>query len=92
MKHNHLRKMLDGHVEIDHGWSVPAASLGKERKQRLPPDIWAQVGQTYVGGRIAGNLDALAHTMALFLRAAVEVGKHLEYAWLSLNWLRRTIL
>jgi hypothetical protein len=46
---------------------------------------------TWVGASRA-NLDALAHTMALFLRAAVEVGKHLEYAWLSLNWLRRTIL
>jgi aminoglycoside 6-adenylyltransferase len=81
MKHTYLRQLLEWRMEIDHGWSVPAGFLGKGLKKRLPPDIWAQVEQTYVGARVAGNWDALAHTMALFRQVAVEVGAHLGYAY-----------
>ena len=81
MKHNYLRQMLEWRMEIDYGWSVSAGFLGKGLKKRLPPDIWAQVEQTYVGARVADNWEALAHTMALFRRVAVEVGAHLGYAY-----------
>ncbi len=82
MKHTYLRQMLEWRMAIDHSWSVPAGSLGKGLKKRLPPDIWAQVEQTYVGARLADNWDALAHTMALFRQVAVEIGEHLGYAYL----------
>jgi aminoglycoside 6-adenylyltransferase len=81
MKHIYLRQMLEWRMELDHGWSVPAGFLGKGLKKRLPPDIWAQVEQTYAGARLADNWDALAHTMALFRRVAVEVGEHLGYVY-----------
>jgi aminoglycoside 6-adenylyltransferase len=81
MKHTYLRQLLEWRTEIDHDWSVPVGSLGKGLKKRLPPDIWAQVEQTYVGARIADNWEALAHTMNLFRRIAIEVGEHLEYAY-----------
>lgn len=81
MKHTYLRQLLEWRMEIDHGWSVPAGFLGKGLKKRLPPDIWAQVEQTYVGARLADNWNALAHTLELFRRVAVEVGEHLGYAY-----------
>jgi aminoglycoside 6-adenylyltransferase len=39
------------------------------------------VEQTYVGARISDNWDALARTMTLFRRVAVEVGAHLGYTY-----------
>jgi aminoglycoside 6-adenylyltransferase len=81
MKHIYLRQLLEWRMEIDQGWSVPAGSLGKGLKKRLPAEIWAQVEQSYVGARLADNWDALAHTMALFRQVALEVGAHLGYAY-----------
>jgi len=81
MKQTYLRQLLEWRMEIDHGWSVPAGFLGKGLKKRLPPDIWAQVEQTYVGARLADNWEALANTMALFRQVAVEVGAHLGYVY-----------
>jgi aminoglycoside 6-adenylyltransferase len=39
------------------------------------------VEQTYVGARLADNWNALAHTLELFRRVAVEVGELLGYAY-----------
>lgn len=81
MKHIYLRQLLEWRMEIDLDWSVPAGSLGKGLKKRLPADLWAQVEQTYAGARLADNWNALAHTMDLFRQVAVEVGTHLGYAY-----------
>jgi aminoglycoside 6-adenylyltransferase len=81
MKHIYLRQLLEWCMEIDHGWTVPAGSLGKGLKKRLPPDLWAQVEQTYVGARLEDNWEALTHTLDLFRRVAVEVGERLGYAY-----------
>jgi aminoglycoside 6-adenylyltransferase len=81
MKHTYLRQLLEWRMEIEHGWSVAVGWLGKGLKKRLPPDIWAQVEQTYVGARVADNWEALAHTLELFRQLAVEVGEHLGYAY-----------
>jgi aminoglycoside 6-adenylyltransferase len=81
MKHTYLRQMLEWRMVIDHGWSVPAGNLGKGLKKRLPPDIWAQVEQSYVGAQLTDNWEALKHTMALFRQVAIEVGEHLGYAY-----------
>jgi aminoglycoside 6-adenylyltransferase len=81
MKHIYLRQLLEWRMEIDHDWSVPVGSLGKGLKKRLPPDIWAQVEQAFAGARLDDNWEALAHTMDLFRRVAIEVGEHLGYAY-----------
>ncbi len=81
MKHIYLRQLLEWRIEIDHSWSVPMGFLGKGLKKRLPPDIWAQLEQTYVGAQLEDNWDALTRTMDLFRRVAVEVGEHLGYAY-----------
>ena len=81
MKHIYLRQLLEWRVEIDRGWSIPVGSLGKGLKKRLPPDIWTQVEQCYADASLADNWEALAHTMDLFRRVAIEVGQHLGYAY-----------
>jgi aminoglycoside 6-adenylyltransferase len=81
MKHLYLRQMLEWRMAMDHNWSVSVGSLGKGLKKRVPSDIWTALEQTYVGAGIADNWEALAHTMALFRRVAVEVGTHLGYTY-----------
>jgi aminoglycoside 6-adenylyltransferase len=81
MKHIYLRQLLEWRVEMDHDWSVPIGALGKGLKRVLPPDIWTALEQSYAGARTEDNWEALANTMVLFRRLAVEVGKHLGYPY-----------
>jgi len=81
MKHLFLRPMLEWRMEIDHRWSVPAGNLGKGLKKRLPPEIWAQLEDTYAGAAIADNWEALYRTLTLFRRVAMDVADHLSYAY-----------
>ena len=81
MKHVYLRQLLEWRAQIDHNWSVPIDSLGKGLKKYLPADMGTELEQTYAGARIDDNWEALANTMALFRRVAIEVGNHLGYAY-----------
>ena len=81
MKHAYLRPVLEWLVSCDSGWSKPVGSLGKGLKKRLPPELWAEVEAAYAGGGIAENWEALERTVAVFRRAAVEVGERLGYAY-----------
>lgn len=81
MKLNYLRRVLEWRIEIDHDWSQPVGYLGKGLKKRLPEDVWRAVEQTYAGGRIEDNWNALEHTMELFRQVASEVGNHLGYPY-----------
>lgn len=81
MKHIFLRMMLEWRAEIDHDWSVPVGALGKGLKKRLPPEVWLQLEETYVGSDIAENWEALFKTITLFRQVAMEVGEALGYAY-----------
>lgn len=81
MKHVYLRQLLEWRAEMDHDWSIQVDALGKGLKRLLPPDIWAELEQCYAGARPEDNWEALANTMALFRRVAIEVGTHLGYAY-----------
>ncbi|HEU5100228.1 MAG TPA: aminoglycoside 6-adenylyltransferase [Roseiflexaceae bacterium] len=81
MKHVYLLRLLEWHMAMDHGWSVPTGALGKGLKKRLPAEIWTQVEQSFAGGGLADNWEALARTMALFRQVAIEVGARLGYAY-----------
>lgn len=81
MKHIFLRVMLEWRMEIDHDWSVPTGALGKGLKKYLPPEIWSQLEDTYVGAGIAENWEALFKTITLFRQVATEVGEELGYAY-----------
>jgi aminoglycoside 6-adenylyltransferase len=81
MKHVYLRQLLEWRAEIDHNWSIPAGSLGKGLKRLLPPDIWAELEQCYAGSQTEDNWEALANTMSLFRRVAIEVGIYFGYKY-----------
>jgi aminoglycoside 6-adenylyltransferase len=81
MRHVYLRPMQEWRMECDHGWSVPAGSLGKGLKKRLPPDIWSELEATYAAANIEDNWDSLFRTIAFFRRIARDVGSHLGYAY-----------
>jgi aminoglycoside 6-adenylyltransferase len=73
--------MLEWRMELDHDWSVPTGALGKGLKKYLPPEIWSQLEETYVGADIDDNWEALFRTMTLFRQVAMEVGGALGYAY-----------
>ena len=81
MKQEHLRPMLEWHVEIDHQWSVKPGPYGRRLKQWLRPDLWAELESTYTGAGLEANWEALFRTIALMRRVAIEVGDRLGYAY-----------
>jgi aminoglycoside 6-adenylyltransferase len=81
MKRLFLRQMLEWRMAMEHGWTITAGAHGKGLKKRLPPDLWAQVEDTYAGAGIAENWVALDKTMTLFRQVAVEVAAHLGYSF-----------
>ena len=81
MKYVYLRQFLEWRVEMNHNWSIPTGFLGKGLKKHLQPDIWAQLEQTFVGPRLEDNWEALAKTMTLFRRVAVEDGAYLVFSY-----------
>lgn len=81
MKYIYLRQVLEWRVEMDHDWSIPVGSRGKELKKHLPPKIWTALEQTYAGAQIKDNWIALERTMELFRQVAAEVGESLGYRY-----------
>jgi aminoglycoside 6-adenylyltransferase len=81
MKHVLLRPMLEWCVGVEHNWSVPTGSLGKELKKKLPPEIWSQLEDSYAGANTEENWDALFRTITLFRQVAMDVGKSLGYEY-----------
>ena len=81
MKQAYLRPMLEWLIEIEHDWSVKPGNLGKGLKKRLPPEIWSELEDTYVGGGVEENWEGLFRTIGLFRKVAIEVGEHLGYAY-----------
>jgi aminoglycoside 6-adenylyltransferase len=81
MKHVYLRQMLEWKVGLDYNWSVPVGALGKGLKKQLPPEIWSQLEDSYVGADTAENWAALFRTIALFRQVAMEVGERLGYSY-----------
>jgi aminoglycoside 6-adenylyltransferase len=81
MKQEHLRPMLEWHLETDHQWSVKPGPYGRRLKQWLRPDLWTELESTYTGAGLEENWQALDRTIDLLRRAALEVGERLGYAY-----------
>lgn len=80
-KQEHLRPMLEWHVEIDHQWSLKPGPYGRRLKQHLRPDLWAELECTYTGAGLDENWEALFLTIGLMRRVAHEVGERLKYTY-----------
>jgi aminoglycoside 6-adenylyltransferase len=81
MKTTTLRRLLEWRIALDHGWDQRPGVLGRGLKQRLPPDLWRALAETYVGPAPADNWRALFATADLFRRVAVEVGQAFSYQY-----------
>lgn len=81
MKHVYLLQMLEWYIGLETAWSVPVGSLGKGTKQRLLPELWAELEQCFAGADIAANWGALFHTVAVFRRVATMLGEHLGFTY-----------
>lgn len=81
IRDNYLRRMLEWSLELAHDWALHPGLHGKWLKQRLPPELWAQLAATFVGPEIAGNWDALFRATELFRTVAIQVGDALGYAY-----------
>jgi aminoglycoside 6-adenylyltransferase len=81
MKHKKLRQMLEWRIEIDHNWSLKPGAYGKGLNKHLPPEIWAELKNTYVGSGWEENWQALFAAIDLFRKVAIQVGQHFGYAY-----------
>lgn len=81
MVHTFLLRMLEWRAALEIGWGARAGWLGKGLRKRLPAALWRDLEETYAGAGIEENWEALLRTMALFGRAAREVGAALGYAY-----------
>jgi aminoglycoside 6-adenylyltransferase len=81
MKQDHLRPMLEWHMEIEHQWSVKPGPYGRGMKKWLRADLWKDLGETYTGINLEANWTALFRSIDLFRKAAIEVGDHLGYRY-----------
>ena len=81
MKQEHLRPMLEWRLEIDHQWSVKTGPYGRGLKKWLRRDLWAELESTYAGAGIEENWESLYRTIALFRKAAIEVGESLGFSY-----------
>lgn len=79
LKQEYLRRMLEWRIEIDHAWSVKPGPYGRGLKRWLPPDVWADLEDTYTGADLDSNWTALFRTIDLMRRVAITVGKRLGY-------------
>jgi aminoglycoside 6-adenylyltransferase len=83
MRSQLLLRMLEWRIELDHDWRWKPGVVGRGLKQALPPDLWSSFAHTYAGPSLTENWDALFTMIGLFRRAAIEVGKALNYTYLQ---------
>ena len=81
LKQEHLRPMLEWHVEIDQQWSIKFGPYGRRLKQHLRPDLWTELQSTYTGAELEANWEALFRTIILMRRVATDVGEHLGFPY-----------
>lgn len=81
MKQESLRPMLEWLTEIDHQWSVKPGPYGRRLKRWLRADLWDELESTFTGANLDANWDAMFKTIALFRKAALEVGEHLGFTY-----------
>jgi aminoglycoside 6-adenylyltransferase len=81
VKDEHLRPMLEWHLEIEHDWSVKPGPYGRKLKKWLRPDLWKALESTYTGADLEDNWEALFRTIDLMSKTAEEVGEKLGFVF-----------
>ena len=81
MKQEHLRPMLEWHLEIEQQWSVKPGPYGRRLKKWLRSDLWKELENTYTGIGLEENWEAMFKTIALMRKTATEVGDCLGFRY-----------
>lgn len=81
MTDEHLRPMLEWHMETEHGWSVKPGLHGRRLQNWLRPDLWEDLKSTWVGAGEEENWEAIYRAITLMRKAAVDVGERLGFAY-----------
>ncbi len=81
MRHEHTLPLLEWHMEIEHGWSVKPGPYGRRLKQTLRPDLWEALMRNYTGSGPDETWQATLGLLALYRKAAVEVGAALGFTY-----------
>lgn len=81
MKQEHLRPMMEWHLETDHQWSVKPGPYGRRMKKWLRHDLWTELEGSYTGAGFEENWQALYRKIDLMRKTAREVGERLGYAY-----------
>jgi aminoglycoside 6-adenylyltransferase len=81
LKQEHVRPMLEWHIETDHQWSIKPGPYGRGLKKWLRPDLWADLERTYSGPDLEENWQALYRVIDLMRKASLEVGQRLGFAY-----------
>jgi aminoglycoside 6-adenylyltransferase len=80
-KQEHLRKLLEWRVELNHQWSWKPGAYGRNLKKYVAPAIWSELAGTYVGAGTDKNWDALFRIIGIFRRVAMEIADSLSYSY-----------
>ena len=76
-----LRRLLEWRVELEHDWSLRPGAYGRGLERLLPPELWADLAETYVGVEPGESWEALFRTTALFRRVARDVAAALGHEY-----------
>jgi aminoglycoside 6-adenylyltransferase len=76
-----LVTMLEWLNEIEHGWTVRTTVLARGIQQRMRPELWRELEQTYVGLGLEENWEAFFRLIDLFRKVALEVGESLDFSY-----------
>ena len=88
MRHEHTLPLLEWHMEIEHGWSVKPGLYGRRLQQALRPDLWEALLRTYTGCSPDEIWQAALDLLALYRKAAIEVGAALGFVYPEEQYLR----
>lgn len=81
MKQEHLRPMLEWHLEFDHSWDVKPGPYGRGLKKWLRKDLYADLLATYTGAQPEAIWEAMFDTITLMRTTATEVGDQLGFQY-----------
>ena len=81
LKQENLIPILVWLAEIDCGWACKPGPYGRQLRSWMRPELWTELESTYAGASLEENWEAMFRAIALFRRAAVEVGERLGYAY-----------
>jgi aminoglycoside 6-adenylyltransferase len=76
-----LTRMLEWRIEVDHVWSLPLGTYGRQLDHHLPSELRDALLATYTGAGSTEGWDALERLCALFRRVAIEVAEALDLSY-----------